>query len=220
MRFMKCAAAFAVVFASVAAIAPAARALGVKPAAVNFGTVALEKTKAKTITIEVDPGYHVNAIIGAGLPFSQTGGTCTATATKCKAYFTPMSVGVDDGTVIVRECTPTFTCQDFGVAVHGVGGVLRATPVNVDFGSVAVNTEKAKAVAIRLDPGFHLVSVGSGAPFPQNIGTCTPTSTRCKATVFFAPTSPGTFDSTFTAKECDPAFNCGVVSITLHGVGA
>ena len=70
MRFMKCAAAFAVVFASVAAVAPAARALSAKPATVNFGTVALEKSKKKAITIEIDAGYQLNSVGTNGVPFS------------------------------------------------------------------------------------------------------------------------------------------------------
>jgi hypothetical protein len=222
MRSLKYAAALATLFASLVAIAPAARALSVKPTIANFGTVALEKTKTKSISIKLDAGYELNAIIGGGGPWSENLGTCTPTSVKCKAtvFFEPTGVGVYDSTLTMRECTPTFSCQDSAIALHGVGGLLRATPVHVDFGSVAANSEKAKSVSIRVDPGFHLNSVGTtGGPFPENLGNCTATSTKCKASVFFAPISTGTFDGTFIVKECDPAANCDSYSITLHGVG-
>jgi hypothetical protein len=222
MRSLKCLTALAIVFASVATIAPAAHAAGVKPTAINFGTVALNQFKSKAVTIELDPGYQLNSILGAGGPFAENPGNCTSVTTKCKAnvFFTPTSVGVYDGTFTSRECTSTFSCNDFSVALHGVGGLLRMRPAVVNFGSVPLNKTKLKTVSIRLDPGFSLNSIlGGGTPFAENLGNCTATTLKCKATVFFTPTSASTADGTLTARECDPTFNCDEVTIALHGVG-
>ncbi len=127
MRIIKYAAALAVAFASVTAIAPAAHAITVKPATVNFGTVALNKTKTKTISIDLDHGYSLNAILGGGGAFSQNLGNCTPTSTKCKAtmFFTPTSIGVYDTKITVRECTPGLACELDSISLHGVGGLTQ-----------------------------------------------------------------------------------------------
>src|SRR5262249_39677765 len=83
-------------------------AASVKPATVDFGNVALGTSKAKSVKVTPDPGYHFISFIGAinSPPYVFNLGTCiNAQATTCKftETFSPTALGPSLSSVEANE---------------------------------------------------------------------------------------------------------------------
>jgi hypothetical protein len=101
-----------------------------KPVLTAFGSVAVGRTKTKSVTLKIDPGYQVTIASGGGInvPFSFDLGTCAGAAGQpsCKVNetFAPTGLGTFDTTLTIYECPITGgPCIPLVIPVQAAGGV-------------------------------------------------------------------------------------------------
>jgi hypothetical protein len=181
----------------------------VKPTTVDFGNVALGKSKTKTVTLTPDPQYQFDAfggVSGLNAPFNVDPGTCSAQNTsKCKftQTFSPTALGQSIGNLTVSECPIVAgpPCVVFPITFKGTGGAFSAKPVAV--GSVALGTSKSKPMSIKFDTGYTLQSVSSFLDWSVNTNGCVAAVVKsCKVIVTLTATQPEIDDGTLTVTEC------------------
>ena len=144
------------------------------PPSMNFGSVPINTTVSRDVTLTVDAGYRTEVASGSGLnppfgfDFSTCGaaggftgpGTCTVTE-----RFDPTAAGPASGTLTVFECPVVGgTCIGIPVSLQGTGiSLAAASPGSIDFGNVPINTTANRSVTITVDSGYRTeVASGSG----------------------------------------------------------
>src|SRR6185503_6961686 len=129
------------------------------PSTVEFGSVPINTTVTRDVSITVDAGYAVQLASGSGInaPFSfgfdtcGAGGGFTGPGTcNVKASFRPTAGTASSGTTNVFECPVAGgTCIPLTYSVTGRGVVMAtANPSTVEFGSVPINTTVTRDVSI------------------------------------------------------------------------
>ncbi|MBZ5559423.1 MAG: choice-of-anchor D domain-containing protein, partial [Acidobacteriia bacterium] len=223
----------------VLALPGSAAAASASPASVNFGSVPINTTASRDITITVDAGFSTAIASGSGLnaPFSFDFSTCgagggftgpgTCTVTE---HFTPTSAAAANGTLTVFECPVAGgSCVPISIPVSGTGvSTAAANPPGVAFGNVPINTSVSQAVTITVDAGYRTeIASGSGlnAPFAFDFDTCgagggfTGPGT-CTVTQHFAPTAAAASNGTTTVFECPVVGgSCLPIPYTVSGTG-
>ncbi len=209
------------------------------PASVNFGTVPINTTVERLITITVDAGYRTQIASGGGInaPFSFSFDTCGAgggftgpgTCTV-RQRFTPTSTVTSSGTTNVFECPVAGgSCIPISYSVNGTGGSIHsADPTSVDFGNVPINTTVERSITITVDAGYSTqIASGGGinAPFGFSFDTCgagggfTGPGT-CTVKQRFTPTSATASSGTTNVFECPVAGgSCIPISYSVSGTG-
>jgi hypothetical protein len=161
------------------AVPGSAQAAGASPSSVAFGSVALNTTVTRDVTITVDAGYTTTVASGTGIgaPFSFAFDTCGAGGgftgpgtCNVKQSFKPTALTASSGTTNVFECPIAGgSCIAIPYAVSGSGfSVAGANPTPVAFGKVQLNTTVTRDVTITVDAGYGTtVASGTGisAPF-------------------------------------------------------
>ena len=209
------------------------------PASVNFGSVPINTTVSRDVTVTVDAGYRTEVASGSGInvpfgfSFSTCGagggfagpGTCTITQS-----FTPTSVSSSSGTTSVFECPVVGgSCLPINVTVQGSGvSVAAANPASVNFGSVPINTTVSHDVTVTVDAGYRTeVASGSGinVPFGFSFSTCGAGGGfagpgTCTITQSFTPTSVSSSSGTTSVFECPVVGgSCLPINVTVQGSG-
>src|SRR5215218_3852094 len=170
----------------VLALPSTAFAAGASPSSIAFGSVPINTTVTRDVTITADAGYRVELASGSGInaPFSFDFDTCGAGGgfpgpgtCNVKESFWPTAATASSGTTNVFECPVAGgTCIAIPYSVSGTGvSVASATPSSVSFGSVPINTTVTRDVSITADAGYRIeLASGSGinAPFSFDFDTC------------------------------------------------
>ena len=115
-------------------------AAAANPTSIDFGTVGLNTTASRSVTITADSGYRISLASGTGInvPFSFAFGTCGAgggftgpgTCSVTESY-TPTTVGPSTGTTSVFECPVTSgACLPINFTEQG-SGILNTTTTAV-----------------------------------------------------------------------------------------
>ena len=148
------------------AVPGSAQAAGANPSSVAFGSVPVNTTVTRDVTITVDAGYTTELASGTGLnaPFSFAFDTCGAGGgftgpgtCNVKQSFEPTGLTGSNGTMNVFECpTAGGTCIAISYAISGTGfSVAGANPAPVAFGKVQLNTTVTRDVTITVDAGYE-----------------------------------------------------------------
>ena len=189
------------------------------------------------MTITVDAGYRTEVASGSGLnaPFSfdfstcGTGGGFSGPGTcNVKERYTPTALTSSSGTTNVFEC-PIIggTCIGIPYTETGTGiSTASASPSNVDFGGVPINTTASRSISVTVDAGYRLsLASGSGisTPFSFSFGACTnfPGPGSCSVTESYRPTTFTPSSGTLTMSECPVAGgSCLPINVPVQGSGA
>ena len=209
------------------------------PASIDFGSVPINTTASRDVTLTIDAGYRAELASGSGInaPFGFSFSTCGAsggfagpgTCSVTESY-TPTSVTQSSGTTTVFECPVVGgTCLPIPFAVQGTGvSVAEASPTSIDFGSVPINTTAHRDVSITVDTGYRAeLASGSGinVPFGFSFNTCggaggfTGPGT-CTVTESYTPTSLASSSATTTVFECPVVGGtCLPIPFSVQGTG-
>src|SRR4029077_11735712 len=149
-------------------------AASASPSSVAFGSVPINTSVTRDVSITVDAGYRTQLASGSGInaPFSFDFDTCgvgggfTGPGTcNVKQTFSPTSATSSSGTTNVFECPVAGgSCIPIPYSVSGTGvSTASASPSSVAFGSVPINTSVTRDVSITVDAGYRTqLASGSG----------------------------------------------------------
>ena len=214
-------------------------AASANPASINFGSVPINTTVTRDVTLTVDAGYRTEVASGSGLnsPFGfdfstcGTGGGFTGPGTcTISESFTPTAATSSSGTLNVFECPVAGgTCIGIPVSLQGTGvTTASANPASINFGSVPINTTVTRDVTLTVDAGYRTeVASGSGlnAPFGFDFSTCgtgggfTGPGT-CTISESFTPTAATSSSGTLNVFECPVVGGtCIGIPVSLQGTG-
>jgi hypothetical protein len=209
------------------------------PTTIPFGNVPINTTVTQSVTITVDAGYRSEVASGSGLnqPFSfnfdtcGTGGGFAGPGTcNVKESFTPTTLAFSSGTTNVFECPIAGgTCIAIPFNENGTGvSVASASPSNIPYGNVPLNTTATQSVTITVDAGYRSeVASGSGLnqPFSFNFDTCGAGGGfagpgTCNVKESFTPTTLAFSSGTTNVFECPIAGGtCIAIPFNESGTG-
>src|SRR4051794_35882323 len=218
------------------AVPGSAQAAGASPSSVTFGSVPVNTTVTRDVTITVDAGYQTQLASGTGLsaPFSFAFDTCGAGSgftgpgtCNVKQSFRPTALTASSGTTNVFECPIAGgSCIPIPYSVSGTGvSTASATPSSVAFGNVPLNTTQTRDVAITVDEGYSVqLASGSGinAPYSFAFDTCANFAGpgTCTAKERFRPTALTASSGTTNVFECPIAGgSCIPIPYSVSGTG-
>jgi hypothetical protein len=230
--------------AAIAALgaAPAFANPSASPSAVDFGSVPVNTTVTRQVTITVDAGYQVELAQGDGLspPFGfnfdsdpdgcSPGGTGFTGPGTClvNETFTPTAAGTSHATTYVDECpTGGGQCIQAPFTDTGTGIVPQPTadvaPTSISFGNQGLNTTSGAQNVTITNNGtgpLHISGLTASGDFAAAGGSCTGATvgvgSSCTASVTFHPTATGLRTGSLTIT--DDAAN-SPQSVPLSGTG-
>lgn len=198
------------------------------PTALDFGsetvgstsaaqTVTVTNTGTSTLTtteIELPDAYlEQDTCVGKTLA---AGGTCTISVS-----FDPPSTGAQDGTMVIKT---NVSGGQLTVALTGTGvagGTMTATPVKLDFGSVAVGSTSSAQSTMVTNSGTSSVTMTSATAstnFAVSSDLCSGTTlasgSSCQIKATFTPTAASSTTGTLTV-----AYSTGSLTVALTGTG-
>jgi hypothetical protein len=216
--------------------------VSVTPTSLSFGSVIVGTSSAnQTLTLFNNSGTGMTGIVvTVTAPFSQNGGTCTATLTSganCTILvrFQPTALGAANGTVTI---TGTLPVSGSPVSLSGTGSAptltASASPSPLAFGNWATGTtSNARNVTVTntgtsalaggtftFTAPFSRVTTGTFPAGAPNCGATLAIGASCTVKVQFAPTavtsSAGSLTIAYTGATVTPT----PVSLTGTGVAA
>ena len=212
--------------------------LTVTPSDYNFGNVVINQTaiKAFTVTNTGSNPVTVPGTLFAGDPsFSQLSEDCSilnplGPGASCTivVQFAPTTIGPKNGTMTVN---PVVTLHGTGIAP---GGTLSASPVQLSFGPVQINSMSAAQTITFSNNGTIPVSLTNlpalAGPNTTDflltiagntcqIGVAIQPGESCVVSVAFRPLGPGDREAWVNLTYSSATVPNGVVSVLLRGVG-
>ena len=208
---------------------PSSSQLSVSPSSVNFGSIAVGRSAAQTVTL-TDTGTECvvvsgETVTGTGfrtsglsLPLTLAGGqSATFTVT-----FAPGAAGPATGTVsVVSNATNSPTTVS--LSGTGVSHLLTISPTNLNFGGVAVGTSKEGKIRLT-NSGTASVTVSQATVTGRELrlsGLSLPLTLTAGQTatfnVAFAPTTTGSVTGSLSVVS-NAANSPGTVSLSGTGV--
>jgi uncharacterized repeat protein (TIGR01451 family) len=214
-----------------------AGAASADPASVDYGSVPINTSVTRDITLTIDSGFQIiGASGGLNPPFGLNFDTCangggfTGPGTcNLKETFNPTTVGAASDTLHLFECpTGGGSCLTIDVPLTGNGVSVRgASPASVNYGDVPINTSVTRDVTLTIDSGYQLIGASGGLnpPFSLSFDTCAngggftgPGTCNLKET--FNPTTLGPASDTLHVFECPTGGgSCLTIDIPLSGRG-
>ena len=211
---------------------PAQAGLSVAPVTLDFGAVPLGTNLTKTLTITNSGSltgtvtrlnFVTNGVgytVAPAVPFSVAPGTSQVV----QVTFTPSSTDTVTGTLEIESLNPTNLLL-VALSAHGINpsATLTITPTTLNFGAVAVGTNRTFTVtiannsltncnvtALDTNSGPFTVLNPPAVPFPLAPGAAT------NILVNFAPTTNGTATGTINVVNDNPT---ATTPISLTGFG-
>src|SRR5262249_5581310 len=205
--------------------------IGVSPASINFGSITVNTTATRTLTIS-NPGsatLNVTAAAVSGAAYSITGATFplninAGASSSMTVTFAPTTTGNQSGSITVSSnATNQISPVNLsGSATAPPNPLLSVSPTSWSFGQVAVGTSSSKSVTLS-NTGNASVSISaanvtgggysvSGISFPRTVAAGASTT----ATINFGPTAAG--NSTGSVSFVSNATNSPAV-MSLSGSG-
>ncbi|MBO1436168.1 choice-of-anchor D domain-containing protein [Meiothermus sp. CFH 77666] len=203
---------------------PTGAARSVSPLELDFGEVGVNVTSPTQVVTIRNPGTATLTSFAGGAPFdTQFGATQNCAAgvapgASCQYNFTfkPTQVGSFETTSNSSTNAGPFIIKLKGT---GVGPRLWVTPLELDFGTVAVGTTSAPLTVTITNLGLStLTNFAGGAPFntqfgaTQNCAAGVAPGASCQYTFTFKPTTAGVFETTSNSST-----NAGPFVIKLRG---
>ena len=244
--------------AAPASVARSVRGTGALPAMLsltdgptyNFGTVAINSTNDKTLTLTNAGSFPATSLSGTGLsaPYTYKGGSYPGTGGNCATTlgagmnctivvnFSPVALGTFNATASLgyydgannQTATRNFTGLSAPAATMTISDAI-----TYDFGTKATGSATDKAFTVTNSGGVNATGVVPGvlpAPYafkdgtyPGTGGTCGTTlnaSQSCSIVVTFAPTATGLQTATIGFTFNDGATATQTSSRPLKGTGA
>jgi len=127
MRDMALGALFVLVLAAGTSVSihPASANMVATPSTIDFGFVLIGATESQPITLSADSGFIVGSAGGSGInvPFSFDQGTFNSDFTVFHSIesFTPVTLGLVTGDLIIAECPPVGPCIATDIPLRGIG---------------------------------------------------------------------------------------------------
>ena len=208
-------------------------AAAANPASIDFGSVPINTTASRAVTLTVDAGYQLSLASGTGInaPFGFAFGTCSGfngpgTCSVTESY-TPTAISSSIAATSIFECPIAGgSCIPIQLAVQGSGfSTAAASPASIDFGNVPVNTTASRNIGVTVDAGYRLsLASGSGvsAPFSFAFGACAnfPGPGSCTVSESYRPTAFSSSSGTLTLSECPVAGGpCLPIDVAVRGAG-
>jgi hypothetical protein len=211
------------------------------PATVDFGTVPINTTVAKTIPLRVDAGYLIlSAFINEALqpPFAFDFGTCASAAGTgpgiCNVNETlaPTTAGPLAVQLQVNECRINNSSDCITILTNLTANVVDATSRQTpfDFGTIPIGTSVTRSIPIVVDSGYLILAAfineALQPPFTFDFGTCATSAGTgpgtCSVTETFAPTDPVSESVTLIMQEClvNNNSSCINFNVPITAIGA
>jgi hypothetical protein len=216
-----------------------AQQLATAPSALGFGNVLVGKTQTQTVSLTNTgtASLSISIVSASGNGFAVSGPTSGSTlspgqSTRLDISFTPVAVGMENGSVSVTATTQTwrrhhrrgFASTTANVALTGSGisgtGQIAASPANMTFGNLAPGTSQTLTQTLK-NTGTASVTVtqanisstaftASGLSLPANLAA----GQRLTFNVVFTPAASGLVSGTLAilSNASNPQLN-----ITLSG---
>ena len=211
-----------------------AQQLATAPSALGFGNVLVGKTQTQTVSLTNTgtASLSISIVSASGNGFAVSGPTSGSTlspgqSTRLDISFTPVAVGMENGSVSVTATTQTwrrhhrrgFASTTANVALTGSGisgtGQIAASPANMTFGNLAPGTSQTLTQTLK-NTGTASVTVtqanisstaftASGLSLPANLAA----GQRLTFNVVFTPAASGLASGTLAilSNASNPQLN-------------
>ncbi|MCF7741091.1 MAG: choice-of-anchor D domain-containing protein [Candidatus Marinimicrobia bacterium] len=209
----------------------------VSPASLDFGDVEIETTADLSLEI-MNTGtddLYVNGIADPDAPFAVVGDFCSGNTlspgASCETLvrFSPTEAGNSYAELSITSNDPAFPVVVVplsGAAVPVAEPAISVSPINLDFGDIAVGSTEDLSVTVT-NKGFSTLHLGDVAALatPYSIITDNVSGAVLSAgdvaalTVRFSPTSPGVMNDSLDIPSDDPDQPLVTVSLSGNGIG-